>query len=644
MDRTFERRQAARAGIALTALVVLVCVPGLLPALAAAAPRGYARIEPVCSGAGPGEARCFAVGRVRVPASEAGEPGVRPLAAVPSVEDRGPEGGLTPALLASAYGFTGASGGADQTVAIVDAFEDPNIESDLAEFSEHYELPACTTAGGCFRKVNQNGAAAPLPPVDKSGWSVEISLDVETVHAACPKCRILLVESNSASMSNLAAAAKTAAVLGATEISNSYGGLEDGPPTPLEDAAYDHPGIVIAAATGDEGFDGWEEVPSPGVPEVPASMPSVVSVGGTTLGLHEGHRESERVWRSSGGGCSAVFAAPPWQRSAPGFGATGCGEQRLSADVSAVADPATGFDVYDTYNCGPSCEGFVGPGSWGTIGGTSLSTPLIAAMYALAGGARGVAHPAETLYSHLGGPSLFDVTQGANGFCNNGGRACGANAKFEETLDCEGTTACNAASGYDGPSGVGTPTSLEAFDPSTEQEQAARRRAEEAAAAEEAARRAAEEAARRTAEEAAKRAAEAAARGGIAAFKAVKAAVPAAVLRGSSLRAGRRGFVLVRIACPAGETRCEGVVRLRTLSAGIGGSGASARVLTLASGRFTVAGGRVTALRLRLTRRARVLLARRGHLRVRVLILAHDPAGASHTGHVTATLHAFRRR
>ena len=376
-------------------------------------------------------------------------------------------------------------------------------------------------------------------------------------------------------------------------------------------------------------------IPEPGVPDVPASMPSVVSVGGTTLGLHEGHRESERVWRASGGGCSTVFAARSWQLSAPGFGATGCGEQRLSADVSAVADPATGFDVYDTYNCGGSCDEFIGAGSWGTIGGTSLSTPLIAAMYALAGGARGVADPAETLYSHLGGPSLFDVTQGANGFCNSGGKACGANAKFEETLDCEGTTACNAAPGYDGPSGVGTPTSLEAFDPSTEQERAAKRRAEEAAAA--------EQATRRAAEEAAKRAAEASARGGIAAFKAVKAAVPAAALRGSSLRAGRRGFVLVRIACPAGETRCEGVVRLRTLSAGIGGSGASA-VLTLASARFTVAGGRVTALRLRLTPRARVLLARRGRLRVRVLILAHDPAGASHTGHVTATLHAFRRR
>jgi hypothetical protein len=650
----FERRAAAPAGIALTAFVVLACVLWLAPVRAAAAQRGYARIQPACPAPGPGEATCFALGRVRVPASEAGKPGVRPLAAVPSAVEFGPAKGLTPALLESAYGFKGASGGEGQTVAIVDAFDDPKIEGDLAEFSNEYGLPECTTANGCFRKVNQNGLAAPLPAADKQGWSVEISLDVEMVHGACPKCRILLLESENALTSNLAKAAQTAAVLGATEISNSYGGLEDGPPTALETAAYDHAGIVIAAATGDEGYDGWEELPEVSAPNVPASMPSVVSVGGTTLDLdEEGRREAEQVWSGSGGGCSFASTAPSWQRLAPGFAATGCGTKRLNADVAAVGDPATGFDVYDTYDCGSACKEFKGSEPWSTIGGTSVGTPLITALYALAGGARGIAYPALTVYSHLGDSSLFDVTQGANGACGlfgEGGQACGVNAEFGKTVDCEGTTACNAAPGYDGPSGVGTPNSLEAFQPVADEEEAAKRRAEEAAAAEAAAKRAAEEAAaKRAAEEAARRAAEEAAAKakagqGFASFKAAKAAVPAATLRGSSLHVGRRGSVTVRISCPPGASRCEGTVRLRTLTAVIARPGAHASLLTLASGRFTVAGGHVTTVRLRLSARARALLASRGRLRVRVVILAHDPAGASHAAHATATLYAFRRR
>jgi hypothetical protein len=350
-------------------------------------------------------------------------------------------------------------------------------------------------------------------------------------------------------------------------------------------------------------------------------MPSVVSVGGTTLELNsEGRRATERVWNghrggASGGGCSVVFPAQPWQRYVPGFPATGCGDKRLSADVAAVGDPVTGFDIYDSYNCGEACERFKGSKAWSTIGGTSLSTPLISAMYALAGGSHGIKYPALTLYAHLGGPSLFDVEQGGNGYCDKEGRACGVNEFFGENVDCEGTTACNAAPGFDGPSGVGAPASLEAFEPLPE-------RAPEAAA---------------------KPPAQAAGGQGAAAFKAVKAAVPAATLRASHLQAGRRGFVTVKIACPAGESSCEGTVSLRTLSAVIAGSGARASVLTLASGRFKVAGGRVVAVRLRLTARGRTLLARRGTLRVRVLILAHDPAGARHTSHAAATLRAFRR-
>jgi PKD domain/Subtilase family len=417
---------------------------------------------------------------VRTPAkaSEASDPGVRPFALAPGGHSAtaGPAGGFTPSQLAGAYGYDPHGGGSGQTVAIVDAFDDPNIASDLEQFDSQYELGPCNEANGCFRKVGQTGRREVLPAADKTGWSVEIALDVEAVRGACPNCKILLVEAENTLFTNLAASVNEAASLGATEISNSYGGAE-GPSAALENA-YNHPGVVIAAATGDLGWDGWVGFPAPERPNVPSSLPTVVSVGGTSLALTEsGARASETVWNGNGplnedeylegvtgGGCSLVFTAQPWQRSVPGYGATGCDGSRLSADVAAVADPLTGFDIFDSYDCGAECERFRDGANWLTIGGTSLSTPLITAQYALAGGADGVAYPALTLYGHLGGSALFDVTQGGNGYCDDG-EACGVNAFFEEGLDCEGTTACNAAPGFDGPTGVGTPSSLALFKP-----------------------------------------------------------------------------------------------------------------------------------------------------------------------------------
>jgi hypothetical protein len=687
MDSTLTRRAAAPA-IAVAVLLALVALCAS-SAAGAEAPR-YVQITPACAPPGPGEASCFALGRKPVPASEAGRPGVRPLAARPAAVAFGPSGGLTPALLASAYNFNPSGGGEGQTVAIVDAYDDPNIESDLAKFSEQYGLPACTSGNGCFEKVGQKGSPSSLPAADTRGWSVEVSLDVETVHAACPKCKILLVEVNSAAMTSLGAGVAKAVELGAGAVSNSYGGPEQIAPTASERALFEHPGAVIAAATGDFGYDWWTgPVPDPETPNLPASLPGVVSVGGTTLNLNaEGRRSSETVWNgngreneggfsagASGGGCSIFFEAPFWQRYAAGFAATGCGNKRLSADVSAVADPQTGFDIYDTYNCGHECEALKGAANWSTIGGTSLSAPLTTALFALAGGANGIKYPSLTLYAHLGGPSLFDVTQGGNGYCNNGGRPCGANALYGEGLDCEGTTACNAAPGYDGPSGVGAPASLEAFKPIPEEEQVAKRKAEEAEAEakrkaeeerkrkaeeeaakrkaeEEASRRAEEETARRIAEETARRGAEAlngqpqptGGQGGTAGFKAAKAVTPQATLRGTRLQVGRTGFLTVMVACPEGATRCEGNITLRTLGAVPAASSARGAVLTLAGGRFTVAGGHLAAVRLRLSTRGRALLSRRRVLRVRVTIAAHDSSGASATSHATATLLASSRR
>ncbi|HUB74119.1 MAG TPA: PKD domain-containing protein [Solirubrobacteraceae bacterium] len=460
------------------------------PALAAPA-IGYAKTSDACPPPSPGEATCFAQVREPVPASAAGQPGVQRYTVGDGASKAGPAGGLTPAELASAYGYE-ASGGSGQTVAIVDAYDDPAIESDLAVFDAEYGLPACTKADGCLTKVSQTGSTSSLPEADKSGWSVEISLDVEVVHSVCPGCKILLVEANNAGFVNLATAVDEAASLGAGEISNSYGGPEERFTATRVESAYEHPGIVIAAATGDYGYDDWtylnEGAQPPGVPNMPATLPAVVAVGGTTLELNAaGERASETVWNgngplnestyaegATGGGCSALFTAPPWQSHAPGFAASGCGSSRLAADVSAVADPNTGFDIFDSFNCGPECKRFKGGRNWITIGGTSLATPLISALYGLAGGSHGVGYPALTLYGHLAaGSDLYDVTTGGSGFCGGAPQAlCGhpdeLGALIEgEALDvdCEYTTACNATAGYDGPSGVGTPDGLGLFQP-----------------------------------------------------------------------------------------------------------------------------------------------------------------------------------
>jgi subtilase family serine protease len=440
----------------------------------------YAKIRRVCPPPAPGRATCFAL--VREPVAS-GTAGAAPYVLNDGASESGPAGGLTPAQLASAYEYAPNEGGTGQTVAIADAFDDPKIEANLGTFDSQYGLPACTSANGCFKKTGQTGSTTSLPTADKEGWSLEISLDVETVHGVCPNCKILLVESNAPTGADLAAAVNEAVKLGATEVSNSYGGPEEA----ADEAAYNHPGVVITASAGDGGYYDWDVVSeghaAPERPESPASLPTVVAAGGTSLKLNEnGTRNSESVWNDSGrpsheeefkqysatgGGCSTLFTAPSWQQNAPGWTNAACGSKRLDNDISAVADPYTGFDVYDSYNCGKTCEkGGIGKG-WVTIGGTSLSSPLLSALYALAGGGGGVGYPAATLYSHLGqAPSLYDVTEGGNGYCDGEAAGpCGEPA-INETygdIDCEGTTACDAATGFDGPSGVGAPKGLGAF-------------------------------------------------------------------------------------------------------------------------------------------------------------------------------------
>src|SRR5262249_47886328 len=151
----------------------------------------------------------------------------------------------------------------------VDAFDDPNAESDLGVYSSTFGLPPCTTVNGCFKKVNQNGGTT--PPPSNVGWAEEISLDLDMAHGLCPNCKILLVEANDNSFTNLAKSVNRAATMGATEISNSYGGGEFGGSF----SSYNHKNIAVTVSSGDGGFSAGTQFP--------ASAPSVVAVGGTSL-------------------------------------------------------------------------------------------------------------------------------------------------------------------------------------------------------------------------------------------------------------------------------------------------------------------------------------------------------------------------
>ncbi|WP_399035436.1 putative Ig domain-containing protein [Streptomyces sp. ASQP_92] len=402
-------RRATTAALSAAALVTggLIAVA---PAVSAAAPAPAAQAantQRLCAQpAKAGMMSCLALARTDVQHHL----GISPNAA-PS--------GYGPTDLQSAYALP-SNAGAGTTVAIVDAQDDPNAESDLATYRSQYGLPACTTANGCFKKADQNGGTN--YPSPDSGWAGEISLDVDMVSAVCPQCHILLVEANSASMEDLGASVNRAVTMGAKYVSNSYGGSEDST-DPSSDAAYfNHPGVAITVSSGDSGY---------GV-EYPAASQYVTSVGGTSLSRASTTRGwSESVWGTSSGGqgagsgCSAYDPKPSWQKD------TGCAK-RTVADVSAVADPATGLAVYDSYQAS----------GWNVYGGTSASSPIIAGVYALAGTPAATTNPASYPYAHTG--SLNDVTTGANGSCSP-------------------AYLCKAAAGYDGPTGLGTPNGTAAF-------------------------------------------------------------------------------------------------------------------------------------------------------------------------------------
>ena len=344
--------------------------------------------KPVCAASSPGSARCHAH-------IQTNSDGTVRAFTTPS--------GLTPANLQSAY--LAASTGSSLTVAIVDAYDNPNAESDLAVYRTQFGLPACTTANGCFKKVNQTGATSPLPTPD-SGWAAEISLDVQMVSAICPTCKILLVEADSNSYVNLGTAENTAATL-ASVISNSYGGSESSSTTSYDATYFNHPGILITVSSGDSGY---------GV-QFPASSSHVLGIGGTSLVSSGSSRGwAETVWSGAGSGCSAYVAKPSFQTD------TGC-SKRMVADISAVADPATGVAMYETYH-------YTG---WIVMGGTSAAAPIVAASFAAAGRS-----DVGNSYPYSNASAFNDVTSGSNGTCST-------------------PYFCTGEVGYDGPTGIGTP-------------------------------------------------------------------------------------------------------------------------------------------------------------------------------------------
>jgi hypothetical protein len=352
-------------------------------------------------GAARGEVSCLALVRTDVRPQHGIQPQRKP-------------GGLGALDLRDAYRLPTASSGRGETVAAVIVYDDPKAESDLAVYRAQYGLPPCTTANGCFRKVNASGGTR-LPRPD-TGWAEETSLDLDMLSASCPLCHILLVEADQPSISGLGTGVDTAIRLGARYISNSYGGSEEAVKSTADLLHFDHPGVAITAASGDSGY---------GV-LFPATASHVTAVGGTSLVRAANARGwNETAWSGAGSGCSASAPKPSWQRD------TGCARRTIS-DVSAVADPGTGVAAYDSY----------GLGGWLIVGGTSAAAPIIAGAYALAGSLPSSGYAAASPYAQP--EELNDIVSGSTGTCSP-------------------TYLCTAGPGYDGPTGLGTPNGVDAF-------------------------------------------------------------------------------------------------------------------------------------------------------------------------------------
>jgi len=280
--------------------------------------------------------------------------------------------GLHPSDLQSVYALP--FGDAGERIAIVDAYDDPSAQADMNVYRTAYGLSPCTSASGCFTRVNESGTQGSYPAAS-SAWSEEISLDLDMVSAICPNCSILLVEANSPSIDDLGAAVDTAVASGAHVVSNSYYSAEWNGET-AEDVHYNHSGVLMTASSGDQDY-----------PSYPAASPYVVAVGGTSL-----QNGVEQPWTYAGHGCSAYESAVRWQT-----GLSSCAT-RSAVDVAAVADPQYGVSMYDSL-----------AGGWLVAGGTSVSAPIVASAYALADNGM------EAPFTYAHASSLHRIGTGAYG-------------------------------------------------------------------------------------------------------------------------------------------------------------------------------------------------------------------------------------
>ena len=326
----------------------------------------------------------------------------------------------TPAYLQQVYdlSYLSQTAGLGATIAIVDAFDAPHAEADLAAYRSKFSLPPCSTANGCFKKIDQNGATN-YPASSSDAWELEISLDLDAVSALCPNCHIVLVEANSAGIADLATAQAQAGQQSPSAISDSWAVQMTGPNAAQVFSSYGSfafPGMTTVAASGDDGYLGSN------TNAFPAALGNVTAVGGTTLlpasssGVQSARGFDESAWAGSGSGCAWHVTKPTWQTDS---GCTG----RSYNDLSADGDPLTGMQVYDS-----------DAGGWEVVGGTSEATPLIAAYYVLVGSAA-----QGPSWAYANAAVMNDPATGSNGSCT-------ATISY----------ICVAEAGYDGPTGVGT--------------------------------------------------------------------------------------------------------------------------------------------------------------------------------------------
>jgi len=412
VNSSVRRRAGVAALVAVT--VVLTAGAGVTQAGAASKPAPRA----ACAKPAVGKVACLTRFRSAQAAVAAGSPRSRALASTPEgrVSPAGlsyPQTGYGPADIKSIYGLD-TSRGAGMTVAVVDAYDNPRAEADLATFRKTWGMSACTTANKCFRKVNQRGATS--YPAGDAGWGVEIDLDLQAVSAACPKCKILLVEADDENDTSLGAAENKAVALGATIVSNSWGGSEYKSVLAEGTKYYTHPGTALIFSSGDYGFT---------AASFPASWTKAIAVGGTSV-TKTASGWAQKAWDGSGSGCSAWINKPSWQHDKNCL-------MRTISDISALADPDTGLAVWDSYLADYGMDP-----QWLVVGGTSLAAPLVAGMVGLAGNPQALGD-ASYLYLHRSG--LKDVVGGSNGYCG-------------------GDYLCTGLAGYDAPTGWGTPYGL----------------------------------------------------------------------------------------------------------------------------------------------------------------------------------------